>query len=45
MGLRDDWHRLIHLRRFNTAEEFPEFNAKTVSVGAGVDGAAGRRIA
>ena len=29
MGLRDDWHRLIHLRRFNTAEEFPEFNAKT----------------
>ena len=29
MGLRDDWHRLIHLRRFNTAEEFPEFNEKT----------------
>ena len=29
MGLRDDWHRLIHLRRFSTAEEFPEFNAKT----------------
>ena len=29
MGLRDDWHRLIHLRRFNTAEEFPEFNQKT----------------
>lgn len=29
MGLRDDWHRLIHLRRFATADEFPEFNAKT----------------
>ena len=29
MGLRDDWHRLIHLRRFNTAEDFPEFNRKT----------------
>ena len=29
MGLRDDWHRLIHLRRFNTAEEFPAFNEKT----------------
>ena len=29
MGLRDDWHRLIHLRRFWTAEEFPEFAAKT----------------
>lgn len=28
-GLRDDWHRLIHLRRFNRAEEFPEFNART----------------
>ena len=29
MGLRDDWHRLIHLRRFDTAEDFPEFNRKT----------------
>lgn len=29
LGLRDDWHRLIHLRRFATADEFPAFNAKT----------------
>ena len=29
MGLRDDWHRQIHLRRFWTAEEFPEYAAKT----------------
>ena len=29
MGLRDDWHRLIHLRRFSTAEDFPEYNDRT----------------
>ena len=29
MGLRDDWHRLIHLRRFATAEDFPEYNDRT----------------
>ena len=25
LGLKSDWHRLIHLRRFKSAEEFPEF--------------------
>jgi 4-hydroxy-2-oxoheptanedioate aldolase len=25
LGLGSDWHRLIHLRRFSAAEEFPEF--------------------
>ncbi|PKB79813.1 MAG: hypothetical protein BZY88_11260 [SAR202 cluster bacterium Io17-Chloro-G9] len=25
LGLKTDWHRLIHLRRFGSAEEFPEF--------------------
>lgn len=25
LGLRSDWHRLIHLRRFASAEDFPEF--------------------
>ena len=25
VGLQGDWHRLIHLRRFASAEEFPEF--------------------
>ena len=25
MGLKTDWHRLIHLKRFATAEDFPEF--------------------
>ena len=25
LRLRSDWHRLIHLRRFASAEEFPEF--------------------
>jgi 2-keto-3-deoxy-L-rhamnonate aldolase RhmA len=29
VGLRDDWHRLIHLRRFSTAEDFPEYNDRT----------------
>lgn len=28
-ALRDDWHRLIHLRRFANADEFPEYHAKT----------------
>ena len=25
MGLKTDWHRLIHLKRFASAEDFPEF--------------------
>lgn len=25
LRLRTDWHRLIHLRRFSSAEEFPEY--------------------
>jgi 2-keto-3-deoxy-L-rhamnonate aldolase RhmA len=28
-GLREDWHRLIHLRRFWKAEEFPAYAEKT----------------
>ncbi|MBM3346660.1 MAG: hypothetical protein FJY55_09235 [Betaproteobacteria bacterium] len=28
MGLREDWHRLIHLRRFWSAEDFPDYAAK-----------------
>lgn len=28
LGLKNDWHRLIHLRRFASAEEFPEFARK-----------------
>ena len=30
MGLKTDWHRLIHLKRFASAEDFPEF-ARRVS--------------